>query len=95
VLTCEFTKACSGGKCRLPTAVTSIARQGVTMEVSSGMFPDGMTGIREVDAFLSSINPNALRIPPKVWSPDLVTAKHRYPTWQARPTVPADPWGSQ
>lgn len=93
VMTCEFTKACSGGKCRLPSSVTQIARQGVTMEVASGMFPGGMTGIREVDAYLTSINPYALRTPPRVWSPDLVTAGHRYTTWQARPeTPPADPW---
>jgi hypothetical protein len=85
VLTCEFSKACSGGKCRLPSSVTSIARQGVTMEFSTGMFPDGMTGIREVDAFLTSVNPNALKVAPKVWSPDLVPAKHRYTTWSARP----------
>jgi hypothetical protein len=93
VLTGEFMKACSGGKCRLPSAVTSISRQGVSMDFSTGMFPDGMTGIREVDAYLTAINPYALRTPPRVWSPDLVPAKHRYTTWQARPeTVPADPW---
>jgi hypothetical protein len=88
VLTCEFSKACSGGKCRLPSAVTSISRQGVSMELSTGMFPDGMTGIREVDAYLTSINPYALRTRPMVWSPDLAPAKHRYTTWQAA-TVPA------
>lgn len=91
VLTCEFAKACSGGKCRLPSAVSSITRQGVSMEISTGMFPDGMTGIREVDAYLTSINPYALRTPPRVWSPDL--PQHRYTTWQARPqTIPADPF---
>jgi hypothetical protein len=88
VLTCEFTKACSGGKCRLPSAVTSISRQGVSMELSTGMFPDGMTGIREVDAYLTSINPSAMRVRPMVWSPDLASAQHRYTTWQAA-TVPA------
>jgi hypothetical protein len=76
VLTCEFAKACSGGKCRLPSAVTSISRQGISMELSTGMFPDGMTGIREVDAYLTSLNPNAIRVPPRVWSPDL--PQHRY-----------------
>lgn len=92
VMTCEFAKACSGGKCRLPSAVTSIARQGISMDIPSGMFPDGMTGIREVDAFLTSINPNALRIPPRVWSPDLVPAKHRYTTWSIRPPgMPEEP----
>ena len=89
VLTCEFSKACAGGKCRLPSSVTSIARQGVTMEFSTGMFPDGMTGIREVDAYLTSINPYGHRTPPRVWSPD--TQKHRFTTWQASPEpVPTD-----
>jgi len=92
VLTAEFMKACSGGKCRLPSSVTAITRQGVSMDISTGMFADGMTGIREVDAYLVSVNPYALRTPPKVWSPDLLPAKHRYTTWQARPEVPADPW---
>jgi hypothetical protein len=85
VLTCEFSKACSGGKCRLPSSVTSIARQGVSMDISTGMFPDGMTGIREVDAYLTSINPYAHRTPPRVWSPDLPA--HRFTTWQATPSV--------
>lgn len=93
VMTCEFAKACSGGKCRLPSAVTAISRQGISMEISTGMFPDGMTGIREVDAYLTSINPNGLKMPSRVWSPDLASGKHRYTTWQARPqTAPADPW---
>jgi hypothetical protein len=83
VLTCEFAKACSGGKCRLPSSVTSIARQGISMDISTGMFADGMTGIREVDAYLTSINPNALRQPPRVWSPDL--PDHRFTTAMARP----------
>ena len=51
------------------------------------MFPDGMTGIREVDAYLISINPNALKMPPMVWSPDVPWAKHRYET----PTVTVVP----
>ncbi len=92
VLTCEFSKACTGGKCRLPSSVTSIARQGVTMEFSTGMFPNGMTGIREVDAYLTSINPHGLKQPPRVWSPDLVAAGHRFTTWQASPATESDPW---
>jgi len=92
VLTCEFAKACTGGKCRLPSSVTSIARQGISMDISSGMFKDGMTGIREVDAFLVSVNPNSLRIQPRVWSPDLAPMKHRYTTWSARPPgMPEEP----
>lgn len=77
-LACEFTKACTGtGKCRLPSAVTSVARQGVSMSFSEGMFPGGLTGIREVDAYILSVNPYALKVPPRVWSPDI--AQSRFP----------------
>lgn len=78
VLACEFAKACTGGKCRLPSSVVAIARQGVTMELAMGMFADGQTGIREVDAYLLSLNPNRLRNAPMVWSPDL--PQHRWTT---------------
>lgn len=81
ILACEFAKACDGvgGKCRLPSGVTSLVRQGVSMVLNEGMFANGQTGIREVDAYIRSINPNGLVIPPKVWSPDLEPAGHRYP----------------
>jgi hypothetical protein len=84
VLACEFAKACAGAKCRLPSSVSSIARQGVTMTISSGMFLGGQTGIREVDAYLVAVNPNAQVMPPVVWSPDAPWAKHRYLTPTAR-----------
>lgn len=71
VLAVEYVKACEGTKCRLPSSVTSLARQGVSMEFSQGMFAGGATGIREVDAFVLSVNPNHLVKPPLVWSPDL------------------------
>lgn len=87
VLACEFAKACTGAKCRLPTSVTTVARQGIAFTMSTGMFDDGMTGIREVDAYLVSINPNKLRMPPMVWSPDAPWVKHRYET----PTVEVTP----
>lgn len=83
VLACEYARACSGAKCRLPATLSTIARQGVTMQLSVGLFPDGVTGIREVDAYVGSINPNHLRIAPRVWSPDIAAAKHRYETWTA------------
>lgn len=86
-LACEYAKACTGGKCRLPSGVTSVARQGVSFAISTGMFPDGMTGIREVDAYLTSVNPYALRTPPMVWSPDVPWAGHRYQT----PTAEVSP----
>lgn len=80
LLACEFAKACTGGKCRLPRAVTSVARQGVTMEFSQGMFESG-TGIQEVDAYIEMVNPHGQKSPPVVWSPDLQSAKHHVTTW--------------
>lgn len=71
VLAYEFSKACSGEKCRLPSSVTSITRQGVSMQFDNSMFSNGLTGIREVDAYILSVNPNKIRIPPMVWSPDV------------------------
>jgi hypothetical protein len=85
VLAYEFSKACMGGKCRLPASVTSIARQGVSMEFNNVMFADGMTGIREVDAYLLSVNPHAMKVPPRVWSPDIVHGRFVPPAAQAAP----------
>lgn len=91
-LACEYAKACTGGKCRLPSSVTAISRQGVSMELSPGMF-DGGTGIREVDAYIYSVNPHGLKTPPKVMSPDMESTKHRVqtfqPVWSPKP-VPMD-----
>jgi hypothetical protein len=87
VLACEYAKACTGEKCRLPRAVTSVAKQGVAMEFPSGMFDNG-TGIHEVDAYIYGINPNKLTTPSRVYSPDLVTAKHRFTTNQPRGVWP-------
>lgn len=71
VLACEFAAACSGGDCRLPPNVTELSRQGVTMTIEPGVFPNGVTGIREVDAYVRRWNPNLLKLPPVVTSPDM------------------------
>jgi hypothetical protein len=70
VLANEYAKACTGGKCRLPSNVTAVTRQGVSFEIAAGSFPDGVTGIREVDAFLAIWNPGNIRRA-TVWSPDV------------------------
>jgi hypothetical protein len=59
-----------GQKCALPAGVTSITRQGVTMDILPGAFPGNRTGIREVDVYVQRWNPNALKAPTTVWSPD-------------------------
>lgn len=69
VLAVEFAKACTGGKCRLPTNVVSVVRQGVAFEVSAGTFPNGTTGIREVDTWIGLWNPHGMRQVSSVWYP--------------------------
>lgn len=71
VLAAEFAAACTGSKCRLPATVTAVSRQGITYDVSAGTFPNGTTGIREVDAYIGLWNPDGLRQTSQVWSPDL------------------------
>ena len=71
VLALEFAKACTNGKkCRLPEGVTSIVRAGVAFTITPGLFPEGYTGIREVDAFISLWNPNGMKQAPSVWWPN-------------------------
>lgn len=73
LLAIEFAKACTGGKCGLPKGVTGIVRAGVTFEINPGLFAEGFTGIREVDAFIMLWNPDGgkRRGASRVWSPDL------------------------
>lgn len=81
ILAAEYYKSCSGGKCRLPNGVTSITRTGVTMEIPSGLFPNGATGLREVDPIIRIYNPNGVKAPARVLSPD--SARARVTTWSA------------
>ena len=69
VLAMEFAKACMGGKCRLPANVTSLTRQGVSFEIAAGTFPGGVTGLREVDAWIGLWNPEHRRQATSVWWP--------------------------
>jgi hypothetical protein len=71
-LALEFARSANNSnKCRLPSNVQSVSRQGVTMELITGAFPDGMTGIREVDAFIALWNPKGLSSDSRVWTPDM------------------------
>lgn len=58
VLACELAQAQAGGSgCRLPKRVTTVTRQGTTLAMLDpmAMFPDGQTGIPEVDLWLGSV----------------------------------------
>lgn len=71
LLAAEFYRACTDDrKCRLPRGVTSVVRQGISYEVKSDMFADGVTGIAEVDVVIRHHNPNLLKGRPRVLSPD-------------------------
>lgn len=72
LLAVEWYAACNGGECKLPAGVTQVVRQGVTFTIPAGVFDDGLTGIREVDAITGMYNPNRLRTPPRVLSPDRI-----------------------
>lgn len=71
-LACELFKASSGAKCKLPSGVTRITRQGVTIDRLQAAFNAGrvVTGLVTVDAFLGTYNPNGLRRRSAVLSPD-------------------------
>jgi len=76
----QYVRACSGSDCDLPTTVTQIVRNGVTITMAPGAFPNGKTGLREVDAYIERWNPSGARGPiSTVWSPD---------TYPQRPVTP-------
>lgn len=81
VLALEYLRMQTNKKCRLPSTVTSAQRQGISLEIQSGMFPDGKTGIPEVDHYVVQWNPNGLKVRPRVYSPDLHQV--RQTTWSA------------
>lgn len=59
--------------CELPERVQTVSRQGITMgfAVDDFAFLDkGRTGIRDVDTWISSVNPTGTQRRPSVWSPD-------------------------
>lgn len=75
ILAMEYGRACAGNSCRLPSGVTTIVRQGITLEVEKGAFPNGMTGIREVDTYIALWNPKGRMHGAAVWTPDIATPR--------------------
>ena len=72
VMAVEWLRLITGDKkCRLPTSATNVSRQGITIEIATGMFPGNVTGVPEIDAYLMLFNPHALRVAPRVYSLDL------------------------
>lgn len=61
----------SNKKCRLSPNATAVNRQGISIELVRGMFPDGVTNIPEIDAYLMLWNPFGVKVAPRVYSLDL------------------------
>ncbi|MFT4086134.1 MAG: hypothetical protein QM658_03115 [Gordonia sp. (in: high G+C Gram-positive bacteria)] len=71
LLACDILSGIGGGACALPANVTSVARQGVNIEIDPVAYLDaGLTGISVVDQWIRSVNPRGLRSTPRVLSPD-------------------------
>lgn len=70
LLAAEFLKMCQGQDCVLPRNVVGYTRQGVTVELNAGVFPNNRTGIEAVDAWLMRFNPYKASAPAIVYSPD-------------------------
>lgn len=72
-LACEWARSCTGGVCRLPQRITSIARQGVTVSFAdvNQLLDNGLTGLLTVDQVIRTFNPYRLTSAMRIASPDL------------------------
>jgi hypothetical protein len=74
MLACEWAKACLGDdSCRLSNRVTSIARQGITIDMvdPQSLLESGYTGLWEVDTVIRSFNPHRTVERLRVYAPEL------------------------
>ena len=79
LLALEFAKAFKPkGACALPRGVTNLVRSGVSFTIEAGLFPNGLTGMDLVDAFiLKWVPPGSPNRSAQVFSPRQVLRKHR------------------
>jgi len=68
----EIYLSCTGAKCRLPSNVTTVTAQGITVRLRDD---EVNTFIPELGAWVHSINPHGARLPGAVFSPDLAAAR--------------------
>lgn len=74
ILACELAKACTGQKCRIPANVTEVTRNGVSFTFDPTVYyTSGLTGIPEVDLWLSATNPGRNRRSSAVYTPHTLT----------------------
>lgn len=80
LLQCEIAKRCQAGNCSVPFNITSMTREGVTVEVGDTTTV-GKTGIKLVDDWVNAVNPGGLIERPRVWNADLPDPEMT--TWSA------------
>lgn len=68
----ELILSCTGGKCRLPSNVTTVTSQGITVRLRDN---EVNTFIPELGAWTHAVNPHGARLPGAVFSPDIGTAR--------------------
>ncbi len=68
----ELYLSCTGGKCRLPSNVTTVTSQGITVRLRDD---EVNTFIPELGAWMNAVNPHGARLPGAVFSPDLAAAR--------------------
>lgn len=80
-LACEYARACLGLPCRLPSRITSLSRQGVTVSFAdiADVLKNGLSGLWELDQLIMAYNPYGLKGPTRLYSPDLQVP--RQVTW--------------
>jgi hypothetical protein len=71
-LTKELYLSCTGAKCRLPSNVTTVTSQGITVRLRDD---EVNTFIPELGAWTHAVNPHNARLPGAVFSPDLAAAR--------------------
>lgn len=72
IFACEAAKALCGQKCRLSGRITSVNRDGVSIQLDPKTFlKSGLTSLPEVDQWLTIVNPKGLPNRGEVWSPDV------------------------
>jgi hypothetical protein len=78
-LAIELSRYERGLDCNLPQGVTSMSRQGISVEVANPLdfLDDGRTGIVAVDLFIRAVNPLGRAQVARVWSPDVPTTTRR------------------
>lgn len=72
-LACEWGKACVGAECRLTNRVTSLARNGITIDMASpeDFLDDGLTGLWEVDSVIRALNPYSRKQRSRIYAPEM------------------------